>query len=53
MLVVVTFVAEGSVPEPILFTGILASAIFAPSMFALELMSSLTIVPLTMLAEAT
>ena len=53
MLVVVTFVAEGNVPDAIFPTGILLLAILLPSMFALLLISSLTIVPSTMLAEAT
>ena len=53
MLVVVTAMSEGNVPPPNLVRGTLSSASLEPCMFALELTSSLTIVPLTMLAEAT
>ena len=45
--------SEGNVPPPNLVRGTLSSASLEPCMFALELTSSLTIVPLTMLAEAT
>ena len=53
MLVVVTAMSEGNVPPPNLVRGTLSSASLEPCMFALELTSSLTIVPFTMLDELT
>ena len=53
MFAEVTLVFDGKVPEAIFATGILASAILLPLIFALLLTSSLTILPSTMLAEAT
>ena len=52
-MVLVTVMSLGNVPPPNLVRATLSSASLEPCMFALELTSSLTIVPLTMLAEAT